>query len=60
MTDVIAKTHALVRTNKFGVPFVGRCIQCGARNLPAAAARWHCKNPKMSTQAESLLEVIES
>ena len=55
-----AKHHALKRTNPKGpgIPFIGRCILCGATGLCAGAALEACKNPKQITQEQALLEVI--
>jgi len=52
------KYHTVVRTNPKGVPFRGRCIQCGLTNLPAEAARWPCENWRGLTQEQSVLEAI--
>ena len=53
-------THTLVRTNPKGQPFIGRCIQCGATDLPSSAALQPCPNPAGVTQDEALMNVIEN
>ena len=59
MTHTPAKTHAVVRTSPKGGPFLGRCIQCGKKNLPPSAALEPCENTRGISQDQSLLEVIE-
>lgn len=60
MTNENAVCHALVRTNEFGVPFIGRCIQCGADGLSSKAALVLCPNPNGATAASSLMAVINN
>jgi hypothetical protein len=54
-----ATTHSLERTNPKGKKFVGRCVLCGATNLPAEAALWPCQNPRQVSQEDMLVEAIE-
>ena len=51
-------THSLQRTNPVGQPFIGRCVLCGAANLPATAARTECINPAGVTQEQALLDAV--
>jgi hypothetical protein len=54
-----ATTHSLERTNPKGQNFIGRCVLCGATNLPAKAALWPCQNPRQVSQEDMLVEAIE-
>lgn len=38
--------HSVHRTSPKGVPFIGRCVQCGLEGLPASTALDECPNPK--------------
>ena len=53
-----SKTHAVVRTSPKGTPFVGRCIQCGRRNLTIDNSTSYCDNIVGLTEDEALLIVI--
>lgn len=59
MNEVPAEWHALVRTNKTGEKFIGRCFQCGARDLSLESAFEKCPNPTGYTAEESLIIAIE-
>jgi hypothetical protein len=54
-----ATTHSLERTNPKGQNFIGRCVLCGATNLPAKAALWPCPNSRQVSQEDMLIEAIE-
>ena len=49
--------HTLIRTNKKGVPFRGKCVNCGAENL-SMHRMWE-KCPVDSDQNDNVIEVIE-
>lgn len=52
--------HALVRTNKIGEDFIGRCINCGAEGLRIQDmyAGDGCPNPAGRTQGQNLAAVL--
>jgi uncharacterized OB-fold protein len=56
--DTSPETHALVRTSPKGQRFIGRCIKCGASDLPMSAACDECPNPKGMSQDDALIEAI--
>lgn len=51
-------THAIVRTNEKGVPFIGTCINCGAENLKISDAQKECPNVRGETNKENLIEML--
>jgi hypothetical protein len=57
--EMKATTHSLERTNPKGQNFIGRCVLCGATNLPAKAALWPCPNSRQVSQEDMLIEAIE-
>ena len=50
--------HAVVRTSKYGTPFVGKCIKCGKENLGLSGALEKCENTNYSNE-QALLDIIE-
>lgn len=52
-------THSLRRTSPKPGPFIGRCVNCGKENLPAAAVFEDCQNPSRVGQSQSVLDAIE-
>lgn len=57
-TDNRAILHHLVRTSAVGQPFRGRCILCGADDLPATDALEPCPNPHRVSCEDALLDAI--
>jgi len=53
------QTHSLERTSPKGGPFLGRCVLCGAADLPSKAALWACPNPRGASSNRALLDAIE-
>lgn len=51
-------THAINRTSPKGGPFIGTCMRCGQRGLPAKAALEPCDNPVNLTDDETVLLAI--
>lgn len=56
----VARHHSLERTSPKGpgLPFIGRCILCGAAGLRMGAAMEYCENPIGLTDDQAILEVI--
>lgn len=59
MIDPVETTHSLERTSPKGKPFRGRCVLCGAEDLPANAALDPCPNPRRVTRDQALVDAIE-
>lgn len=57
--DEISQTHSLERTSPLGGPFVGRCVQCGAEDLPGSAVHDECPNPGGVSQGDAILAAID-
>jgi hypothetical protein len=53
-----AVSHSLERTNPKGVPFIGRCVQCGMTGLPAKAAKERCSNPGNVSSDDAVIAAI--
>lgn len=53
-------THSLTRTNEKGVPFIGRCVLCGAEGLSATAVNEPCTNPHDVSEVDALVHLIEN
>jgi hypothetical protein len=50
--------HSLERTSPFGERFTGRCVNCGATELPSSAAMQLCPNPRRKSANELLLDAV--
>lgn len=50
--------HHVERTSPKGGPFLGVCILCGKRDLPASAALEDCENFRGLTTEEAMIESI--
>lgn len=53
------QTHSLERTSPKGERFIGRCVLCGATDLPSSAALERCANPQRVSRDNALLDAIE-
>lgn len=53
--------HYVERTSPKGLgqKFIGKCILCGAENLPANAVLENCSNTRNLTKIEALTEIID-
>ena len=49
-------THLLIRTNKKGIPFRGKCVNCGKENLRMEQMWEDCEVE--SDQNENVIEVL--
>lgn len=58
MSEAIAKTHSLRRTNAKGRPFIGCCVLCGRQNLTFEASKDYCENPTAQTEDGALVDAI--
>lgn len=54
----MAEMHALVRTNKKGEPFIGRCIKCGKGGLRTKDMQSPCDNTKGMPNEVAVLKAI--
>jgi hypothetical protein len=52
-------THSLTRTNRKGVPFIGRCVLCGLTDLPAEAVQWRCSNPRGVSNEQAVVDAVK-
>ena len=53
-------THAIKRTSRKGLPFVGRCIKCGEEELPMKAAQQQCPADAIMSDGQALMEILET
>lgn len=52
--------HAVVRTNETGIPFRGRCIKCGAEDLPIGAGCQPCPQDDLESDADALIHILDA
>ncbi len=50
-------THSLERTSPKGERFIGRCVQCGKRDLPMSAALEQCQTN--TTPEDAVLRAVQ-
>ena len=53
-------THAIKRTSRKGLPFVGQCIKCGEEGLPMKAAQQPCPADAIMSDEQALIEILET
>lgn len=51
--------HAVKRTSPYGEEFIGTCMSCGLKDLPASAAQQECNNLLNHTFKDQLLQALE-
>jgi hypothetical protein len=52
--------HALIRTNRTGQPFRGRCIKCGAVDMRMSEGAADCPADDIMSDKDALFHILDS